>query len=65
VEIPPRPIKPPLNPPPPSRIVMAIASPYIKQQIVSMAYVTGEVCGIHRLSDRLAAAKENVMLAPH
>jgi hypothetical protein len=30
-----------------------------------MAYVTGEVCGIQRPRDLLAAAKENVMLAPH
>jgi hypothetical protein len=28
-------------------------------------YVTGEVCGINRPTDRLAAAMENVMLAPH
>ena len=40
-------------------------SAYITQQIASIAYVTGEVCGIQRLRDRLAAAKENVMLAPH
>ena len=33
------------------------------QQIVSTAYVTGDVCGIQRPRDLLAAAKENLMLA--
>jgi hypothetical protein len=33
--------------------------------MVSIAYVTGEVCGIQRLSERLAAEKEYFMLAPH
>jgi hypothetical protein len=40
-------------------------SAYITLQIASIAYVTGEVCGMKRLIDRLAAAKENVMFAPH
>src|SRR6266851_689004 len=47
------------------RAVMTIDRPNITQQIVSMEYVTGEVCGIHRPRDLLAAAKENLMLAPH
>ena len=51
--------------PPENFIVMMNASAYITQQIASIAYVTGEVCGIQRLSDLLAAAKENVMFAPH
>jgi hypothetical protein len=38
---------------------------YITQQIANITYVTGEVCGIQRPRDRLAAAKENVMFAPH
>jgi hypothetical protein len=46
-------------------MVITNDSAYIKQQIASIAYVTGEVCGIQRLSERLAADKENVMLAPH
>jgi hypothetical protein len=51
--------------PPPIFIVMIRPSPYIKQQMVSMAYVTGEVCGIQRLSVLLAAAKEKFTFAPH
>jgi hypothetical protein len=46
-------------------MVITNESAYITQQIASIAYVTGEVCGIQRLSDRLAAAKENVVFAPH
>jgi hypothetical protein len=46
-------------------MVMTKPSAYITQQIASIAYVTGEVCGIQRLSERLAADKENVMFAPH
>jgi hypothetical protein len=34
-------------------------------QIDSTAFVTGEVCGIQRLSVRLAAENEYVVLAPH
>jgi hypothetical protein len=44
---------------------MTIDNPNMTQQIVSTAYVTGEVCGIQRPRDLLAAAKENLMLAPH
>jgi hypothetical protein len=44
---------------------MTIDNPNMTQQIVSTAYVTGEVCGIQRPKDLLAAAKENRMLAPH
>jgi hypothetical protein len=40
-------------------------SAYITEQIASIAYVTGEVCGMKRLIERLAAAKEKVMFAPH
>src|SRR3979490_402070 len=47
------------------RAEMIIDRPNITQQIVSKAYVTGEVCGIQRPRDLLAAAKENVMFAPH
>ncbi len=47
------------------RAEMIIDRPNITQQIVSMAYVTGEVCGIQRPRDLLAAANENLMLAPH
>jgi hypothetical protein len=39
--------------------------PNITQQIVRIVYVTGEVCGSQRARLLLAAAKENVMLAPH
>jgi hypothetical protein len=46
-------------------MVITNASAYITQQIPSIVYVTGEVCGINRATDRLAAAMENVMLAPH
>jgi hypothetical protein len=46
-------------------MLMMKDSAYITQQIAKMAYVAGEVCGIQRLSERLAAAKEYVMLAPH
>ena len=38
---------------------------YIKQLSVRIPYVTGELVGIRRESDLLAAASENVMLAPH
>ena len=47
------------------RAVMIIARINITQQIVSMEYVTGEVCGIQRPRDLLAAAKEYFMFAPH
>jgi hypothetical protein len=46
-------------------MVMTNDNPYIKQQIATIAYVTGEVCGIQRPSDRLAAANEYVIFAPH
>ena len=46
-------------------MVMMNARMYITQQIVSIAYVTGEVVGMNRPSDLLAAPNENVMLAPH
>src|ERR1700722_10523626 len=63
--MPPRFIKPPPSPPPENFIVIMSDNAYIRQHIVSMAYVTGEVCGIHRPRVLLAAANENVMLAPH
>jgi len=44
---------------------MIIDKMNITQQIVNSAYVTGEVCGIQRPSDLLAAAKEKFMFAPH
>jgi hypothetical protein len=59
-------MKPPPAPSPPENfIVITKDSAYITQQIARMAYVAGEVCGIQRLSERLAAASEKVVLAPH
>ena len=69
-EIPPRLISAPNAPPlgaenPCRRVVMINDKPNITQQTVKMVYVTGEVCGSQRARVLLAAAKENVMLAPH
>jgi hypothetical protein len=36
-----------------------------RQLIERIPYVAGDVAGIQRPSERLAAAIENVMLAPH
>jgi hypothetical protein len=58
-------IPPPAPSPPENFMVMTNDNPYIKQQIATIAYVTGEVCGIQRPSDRLAAANEYVIFAPH
>jgi hypothetical protein len=40
-------------------------TPYRMQQRARMPYVTGEVIGTNRASDRLAAERPNVALAPH
>src|SRR6202043_72363 len=56
---------PPAEPKPWVLIVMIIDKINITQQIVSSAYVTGDVCGIQRPSDLLAAAKEKFIFAPH
>jgi hypothetical protein len=40
-------------------------NPYITQLSVNIPYVAGDVAGINLPSDLLAAASENVMLAPH
>ena len=58
-------INPPPSPPPENLIVFTSETAYIRQQIESMAYVTGEVCGIHLDNVLLAAAKEKFTFAPH
>jgi hypothetical protein len=66
VAIPPRFIQPPPAPSPSVNFIVIMKdSAYITQQIARMAYVAGEVCGIQGLSERLAAASEKVVLAPH
>jgi hypothetical protein len=46
-------------------MVQSKLAAYSKQLKLRIPYVTGEVIGINFSSERLAAARENVMLAPH
>ncbi|MGH9687347.1 MAG: hypothetical protein ACRD5K_09670 [Candidatus Acidiferrales bacterium] len=63
-------MKIPINPPlgiakPLVRTVTISVAAYTAQHNVRIPYVTGDTSGISRPSDLLAAASENVRLAPH